>query len=105
MCRLAKATRSSFKGTVARVAIKGKSWYADIKGPFEQTSLVHGNKYVFGIVESKTILLIQYYIKKKSDFEACLKSRYEKHIKALRLSDKKAELTHIFLNTIWERAH
>jgi len=99
MCRLAKATRSSFKGTVARAAIRGKCWYADIKGPFEQTSLVHGNKYVFGIIESKTRLLIQYYIKNKSDVEACLRSWYEKHIKALRLSDKKDELTHIFLNT------
>jgi len=89
----------SFKGTVARATIKGKFWYADIKGPFEQASLIHGNKYVFGIIESKTRLLIQYYIKKKSDVEACLRSWYDKHIKALRLSDKKSELTHIFLNT------
>ena len=99
MCRRAKATRSSFKGTMARAAIRGKFWYADIKGPFEQPSLVHGNKYVFGIIESKTRLLIQFYIKKKSDVEACLRSWYEKHIKALRLSDMKGELTHIFLNT------
>jgi len=62
LCRLAKATRSLFKGTVARAAIMGKCWYADIKGSFEQKSLVHGNKYVFGIIESKTRLLIQYYI-------------------------------------------
>jgi len=74
MCRLAKATRTSFKGTVARSTIRGKCWYADIKGPFEQTSLIHNNKYVFGIIESKTRLLIQYYIKKKSDVEACLRS-------------------------------
>jgi len=89
----------SFKGTVARATIKGKFWYADIKGPFEQASLIHGNKYVFGIIESKTRLLIQYYIKKKSDVVACLRSWYDKHIKALRFSDKKSELTHIFLNT------
>ena len=67
MCRQAKGVRSSFTGTVARPHVKGKQWYADIKGPFTMPSLVNENKYVFGIIEGKTRMLIQYYLKEKSE--------------------------------------
>ena len=72
--------------------------YADDKGPFAMPSLVHGNTYVFGIIEAKSRLLIQFYIKKKSDIESCLRAWYERYIQALRLAPCKDELTHIFLN-------
>ena len=98
-CRLAKGKRNSFSGTVARPNIKGKHWYADIKGPFEKPSLVHQNIYVFGIIEATTRYLIQFYIQKKSDVEACLRSWHENYVRALRLSAKGDDLTHIFLNT------
>jgi len=45
-CRLTKATRSSFKGTMARAVVKGKCWYADIKRPFEQSFLIHESKII-----------------------------------------------------------
>ena len=98
-CRRAKGKRNSFMGTVAKPTILGKHWYADIKGPFDQPSLVHNNVYVFGIIEAKSRLLIQFYIKKKSDVEVCLRSWYEFYIKALRLSCSNEDLTHIFINT------
>ena len=98
-CRRAKAANSSFKGTVARPEIIGKQWYADVKGPFSKPSLKFGNHYVFGIVEAKTRLLIQFYIKNKSDVGECIRSWYETYIKALRVSAVPGKLTHIFLHT------
>ena len=98
-CRQAKGKRNSFSGTVARPQYIGKQWSADIKGPFQMPSLVNENIYVFGIIESKTRYLIQFYIKKKSDVGKCLRIWYDKYIRALRLSPWSNELTHIFLNT------
>ena len=98
-CKQAKGKRNSFTGSVNRPDILGKQWYADVKGPFAMPSLVHGNTYVFGIIEAKSRLLIQFYIKKKSDVESCLRAWYERYIQALRLAPWKDELTHIFLNT------
>ena len=59
-CRLAKAKRNPFKGSVSRLTVLGKYWYADIKGPFEKPSLIHQNTYVFGIIEGKTRYLLQF---------------------------------------------
>ena len=97
-CRLAKAKRNSFSGSVSRPLILGKQWAADIKGPFDTPSLINENTYVFGIIELKTRYLVQYYIKRKSDVGKCLKNWYQKYIMALRLLYKD-ELLHIFLNT------
>jgi hypothetical protein len=63
MCRQVKGKRNSFSGTVSRSTVFGKQWYADVKGPFTMPSLEHKNQYVFGIIERKTRLLMQYYIK------------------------------------------
>ena len=98
-CRQAKGKRNSFTGTVARSQPLGKQWYADVKGPFEKPSLIHGNVYVFGIIEARTRYLIQFYIKKKSDVETCIRSWYEHYIKGLRETSKNDDLNHIFLNT------
>ena len=62
-------------------------------------SLIHSNIYVFGIIEAKSRFLIQFYIKKKSDVEQCLRGWYDNYIQALRLSSRDNNLTHIFLNT------
>ena len=42
---------------------------------------------------------MQFYIKKKSDVERCLRLWYESRIKALRLTSKGEELRNIFINT------
>jgi len=100
MCRQAKGTRNSFTGTVARPSVKGKQWYADVKGPFTIPSLIHENLYVFGIIEASTRYLVQYYIKHKSDVHRCLKSWYEEYIIPLRhTSSPTLDLQYIFLNT------
>ena len=100
MCREAKGIRNSYNGTVARPTIRGKWWFADVKGPFTMPSLLHENQYVFGIIEGKTRFLIQYYIKEKSAVFTCLKEWYEEYIVPLRLtSEDKETLRHIFLNT------
>jgi hypothetical protein len=84
---------------VARSLPLGKQWYADVKGPFEKPSLINENIYVIGIIEARTRYLIQFYLKKKSDVEKCIRSWYDSHVKALRLTSKDDELKHIFLNT------
>ena len=100
MCRQAKGIRNSFNGTVSRPLVKGKQWYADIKGPFTMPSLINENKYVFGIIEGKSRMLIQYYLKEKSEVHKYLKRWYEDYIVPLRLTQNNQEnLQHIFLNT------
>ena len=99
-CRLAKAKRNSFGGTVSRPLILGKQWAADIKGPFDTPSLVNENIYVFGIIELKSRYLVQYYIKRKSEVGSCLKNWYEKYVMALRLIYKE-ELFTYSLTRIW----
>jgi hypothetical protein len=42
-CRLAKAKRNSFKGTMSHTEPLGKRWYADVKGPFDMPSLINQN--------------------------------------------------------------
>jgi len=100
MCRQAKGKRNSFSGTVARPTVFGKQWYADVKGPFIMPSLVHKNRYVLGIIEGKTRLLIQYYIQEKSDVHKCLRSWYGDYVTPLRRTQPEPDaLRHIFLNT------
>jgi hypothetical protein len=98
-CRQAKGKRNSFTGSVNRPDLLGKQWYADIKGPFTMPSLIHSNIYVFGIIEAKCRFLIQFYIRKKSDVEQCLRGWYDNYIQALRLSSRDNNFTHIFLYT------
>ena len=62
-------------------------------------SLIHSNIYVFGVIEAKSRFLIQFYIRKKSDVEQCLRGWYDNYIQAQRLSSRENNLTHIFLNT------
>jgi hypothetical protein len=91
--------RNSYNGTIARPEIKGKYWCADVKGPF-MPSLVYKNNYVFGILEVKTRLLIQYFIKEKSEVHKCLKYWYEDYVSPIRVTSGNPEtLHHIFLNT------
>ena len=42
---------------------------------------------------------MQFYIKKKSEVERCLRLWYESRVKALRLTSKGEDLRHIFINT------
>ena len=63
-------------------------------------SLINENKYVFGIIEGKTRLLIQYYLKEKSEVHKCLRNWYQEYIVPLRLTQSDQEtLRHIFINT------
>ena len=47
-------------------------------------SLVLGNTYAFQITKASTSLLIEAYIKMKSDEEECIRVCHEEHVEALR---------------------
>jgi len=78
--------------------VKGKQWYADVKGPFTMPSLINENKYLFGIIEGKSRMLIQDYLKEKSEVHTCISRWYEDYIIPLRISTQyNGTLKHIFL--------
>jgi len=62
MCRQAKDIQNSFTGTSNRPTTKGKQWYVVVNGPFNISTLVEENNYVFGIIEGKSRFLVQYYM-------------------------------------------
>ena len=95
-----KLEAKSFNGTVSKPLVKGKQWYADIKGTFTMQSLINENKYEFGIIKGKSRMLIQYYLEEKSEVHKYLKRWYEDYIVPLRLTQSNQEnLQHIFFNT------
>jgi len=99
MSRQAKGTRNSFTGIVSRPRIKGKQWYADVKGPFTMPSLNYEIKYDSGIIEGTTRYLVQYYTKEKSEVQKCLKQWYDDHIVPLRkIHRNDDDLQHVFFN-------
>jgi hypothetical protein len=66
-CRQAKSTRASFTSVVPRCADAGYQWYVYVKGPFKTPSLINNNIYIFGLIDSKSRLIVQYFLKYKSD--------------------------------------
>jgi len=60
-CRRAKIHKKPCCKQVERHPIFGQVWNADTKGPISTPSLSFGNKYVFGLIESKSCFLIQYF--------------------------------------------
>ena len=54
------------------------------KGPISTPSLSYGNKYVFGVIESKSRFLIQYFMKNKDDVKDVAKQWINTYIRPLR---------------------
>ena len=79
-CALAKAHRRSFKGNLDIPDYVGQVWQVDVKGPIQCESLVHGNKYVFGLIDVKTKFMVQYFIKIKDEVFNCFKLFYQEYI-------------------------
>jgi len=66
MCKQAKGIHNGFLGNVARPLVKGKQRYENVKATFI-ISLLNENKYVFGTIEGRLRMLIQSYLKEKSE--------------------------------------
>ena len=66
-CRMAKIHKKPCCKTVERHPVLGQVWNGDTKGPISTPSLKYENHYVFGLIESKSRFLIQYFIKNKDD--------------------------------------
>jgi hypothetical protein len=66
-CKLAKSTRSSFTKAVPRCEDVGHQWFVDVKGPFRTPSLINSNTYIFGLIDSTSRLVVQYFIQNKSE--------------------------------------
>ena len=58
-CRLAKIHKKPSCKSGERHSVLGQMWNDDTKGPIATPSLRYGNKYVFGLIESKSRFLIQ----------------------------------------------
>ena len=69
---------------VERHPILGQVWNADTKGPISTPSLSYGNKYVFGLIESKSRFLIQYFMKNKDHVKDVAKQWINTYIRPLR---------------------
>jgi hypothetical protein len=59
-------------------------WVRYVKGPVQCESLVHGNKYVFGLIDVKSKFLIQYFIKTKDEVFRCFQLFYDEFIPLVR---------------------
>jgi hypothetical protein len=81
---LAKSTRSSFTKTVPRCADVGHQWYVDVKGPFKTPSLINRNIYIFGLIDSTSRLIVQYFMRNKSDVYDLFKQFNEEVIALVR---------------------
>ena len=79
-CAMAKAHRRKFKGNLDVPEYVGQVWQVDVKGPIQCESLVHGNKYVFGLIDIKTKFMVQYFIKTKDEVFKCFKLFYQEYI-------------------------
>ena len=79
-CAMAKAHRKSFSGRFDVPEFVGQVWQVDVKGPIQCESLVHGNKYVFGLIDLKTKFMVQYFMKTKDEVLQCFKLFYQEYI-------------------------
>jgi len=57
-CRLAKIHKKPSCKSVERHSVLSQMWNNDTKDPIATPSLRYGNKYVFGLIESKSRFLI-----------------------------------------------
>ena len=83
-CRLAKIHKKPSCKSVERHSVLGQMWNGDTKGPIATPSLRYGNKYVFGLIESKSRFLIQYFMKSKNDVMSVAQQWINTYIKPLR---------------------
>jgi len=96
-CKRAKITHPRCSGVVPRSEILGELWYVDVKGRFSTPSLKYGNQYVFGIVESKSRYLIQYFIRRKHEVFECIQEFVKVYVEPLRKVNPK--LTKVFIHS------
>jgi len=64
--------------------VLGQMWNGDTKVPVATPSLRCGNKYVFGIIESQSRFLIQYFMKSKNGVMSVAQQWINTYIKPLR---------------------
>ena len=83
-CRLAKIHKKPSCKSVERHSVLGQMWNGDTKGPIATPSLRYGNKYVFGLIESKSRFLIEYFMKSKNDVMSVAQQWINTCIKPLR---------------------
>jgi len=84
-CRRTKVHHPITKQTVPRSQTLGEIWYVDVKGKIATPSLLHGNHYVFGLIESKSRYLVQFFIRNKGEVLECIKTFVKVYIGPLRV--------------------
>jgi len=84
-CRRTKIHHPITSQTIPRSEVLGERWFVDVKGKIATPSLKFKNQYVFGIIESKTRYLIQYFIRNKGDILDCIKTYVKVYVLPLRV--------------------
>jgi len=94
-CRRTKVQHPITNQTIPRSEVLGEMWFVDVKGKIATPSLKFKNHYVFGIIESKSRYLIQYFIRNKSDVLECIKKFVKVYILPLRVLNPRLQKVYI----------
>jgi len=90
-CRRTKVHHPVTNQSVPRRDVLGELWFVDVKGRISTPSLKFKNHYVFGIIESKSRYLIQYFVRNKSDVFECIREFVKVYVLPQRKLDSRLQ--------------
>jgi len=96
-CRRTKVHHPITNKTIPRSQVLGEIWYVDVKGKIATPSLLHQNHYVFGLIESKSRYLVQFFIRSKGEVLECIKTFVKVYVGPLRVLN--STLQKIFIHS------